>query len=118
MASSHAGHWCGPCGACPWQGSGECRQSPAVCARCRQLSCACAPGAAPGTPELVSAACVAGQHWEDPGRWIGLLFSLTEEAKEFPHEVLPLLFGIKRRIPPSELLSPLSMEACSRQGPL
>lgn len=119
MASSHTGHcWLpGPCSVCPWQGSGDWGQSPAVCAQCRQRSCAGAPGLAPGTPELVSAACAAGQHWEDPGRWIGLLFFLTEEAKEFPHEVFPLLFGIKRRVPPSEPLSPLSTEACGQQGP-
>lgn len=30
------------------------------------------------------------------GDGLVLLFSLTEEAKEFPHEVLPLLFGIKQ----------------------
>lgn len=50
------------------------------------------------------------------GDGLGLLFSLTEEAKEFPHEVLPLLFGIKQHIPPSEPLSPLSGEPCSQQG--
>lgn len=52
------------------------------------------------------------------GDGLGLLFSLREEAKEFPHEVLPPLFGIKRPVPPSETLSPLSTEACSHQGPL
>ena len=52
------------------------------------------------------------------GDGLGLLFSLTEEAKEFPHEVLPPLFGIKWRIPSSELLSSLSREACSQQGSL
>lgn len=39
------------------------------------------------------------------------LFSLTEEAKEFPHEVLPPLFGIRRHLPPREPLSALSLES-------
>lgn len=41
------------------------------------------------------------------GDELDLLFSLTEEAKEFPHEVHPLLFSIKQRVPA------LSREACS-----
>lgn len=66
-SSSHTGHCCG-------------YLTPAVGARAQvstgralwpmpsAAELSLSPETAPGTLELVSAACAAGQHWEDPGR--------------------------------------------------
>lgn len=57
----------------------------------------------PTGAELVAAACEQpGSAGKTPGDGSGLLFSLTEEAEEFPHEMFPPRCSTEQRAPPGE----------------
>lgn len=66
-----------------------------ACAQRRQLSCAGPLGQHRPRRSWSQLPVQQGGAGKTLGDGLGLLFSLTEEAKEFPHEALPLLFGIK-----------------------
>jgi len=73
---------------------------------CWQQGCAHPVGAGAGC----SCPCNTGK---TPGNGLGLLFSLPEEAKEFPHETFPRCSAPGNTLLPVSPASPLVMGTCS-----
>ena len=71
-----------------------------------QQGCAHPVGAGAGC----SCPCNTGK---TPGNGLGLLFSLPEEAKEFPHETFPRCLAPGNTLRPVSPASPLAMGTCS-----
>lgn len=93
-SSSHAAHCCGYLS--PAVGARAQVSKAGLCGLCPvQLSCACPQGQHQACWSWSQLPVQPGSTGKILGDELDLLFSLTEEAKEFPHEVHPLLFSIK-----------------------